>query len=124
MAEQVNVLMEKAGEQMSVPADKAEMYRLIGWKQVNQPVPAPAPDPASIFTPAERKVIAEIVAAEVAHSSLSPAEKKAVIEARAAEEKAKAEVAAAEEKAAKEQAAAEAKAAAAEAKAAEKKAGK
>ena len=124
MAEQANVLMEKAGEQMGVPADKVETYRLLGWKQVVQPQPIEVPQ--QIFTPAERKEIAKIVAAELVKSSLTEAEQKAVEEARkteekirAAQEKAQADAAAAEAKAAREAAAAEKKAAA-EAKKAEK----
>ena len=88
MAEQANVLMEKAGEQMGVPADKVETYRLLGWKQVIQPPPIQVPQ--QIFTPAERHEIAKIVAAELVKSSLTDEEQKAVAEARKTEEKIKA----------------------------------
>ena len=119
MAEQKNVLMEKGGEQIGVPTDKVENYRLLGWKEVIQTPPVQTP-PSNLFTEAERREIAKIVAAELVKSSLTDEEQKAVAEVRkteekikAAEEKAKAEAAAAAEKATKEAEAAAKKAAAA-----------
>ena len=120
MADQASVLMEKAGEQINVTQKEVEFYRLTGWKEVARPNPEPAVPP-SLFTEAERKEIAKIVAAELVESSLSEAEQKAIADVKAAEKK----VAEAQAKADKEAAEAKAKAdkeAAAEAKAAEKKA--
>lgn len=116
MADQV--LMEKAGEQMNVSAEKVEHFRLLGWKEavVQAQAPIERRDP---FTAEQRKEIAKIVAAELIKSSLEPAEVEAIKEAKKLEEKTKA----AEEKAAKEATAAAEKAAK-EAAAAEKKAAK